>query len=98
PPTPTLSPYTTLFRSVRLRRVRPPHDDLALAADHRTADSPSGPIKARVPGPARRVAARVDHADLALGRPRVAAHHDAHRLGRGRDRKSTRLNSSHVKI
>src|SRR5690606_39721141 len=91
PPVARLFPYTTLFRSVpgtgRERRPCPPH---------RTA-SPKG----RVRGDGRLHAARgVGRAGRA-GRP--GGRHDGHgTLAGGRrvhaDRKSTRLNSSHVKI
>src|SRR5690606_42028584 len=79
PPTPTLFPYTTLFRS-RRRRGRP-----------RAGACGPAPRRPRVPGEPRRARA-------AAGRP--ALHHlGVSRAGPRRgDRKSTRLNSSHVKI
>src|SRR5690606_41481506 len=77
PPASTLFPYTTLFRSQLVRRVRV---EVAVPAAHRAerhvdVDAESGP-----PG---------------LGRPALDV---LHTIKRRRDRKSTRLNSSHVKI
>src|SRR5207302_3222683 len=71
PPSSTLFPYTTLFRSP-LDRLPPRH----AAAD-------------------RAVARRRRRARLVPGAGRVRSHHH---LRRQLDRKSTRLNSSHVKI
>src|SRR5256885_12150130 len=89
PPRSTLFPYTTLFRS-----------DGALVGG-RAAQAPregsgQGLLEAPRPRPRRRAAA-------ALRRARAGpAHADqrgrAPRLERGRDRKSTRLNSSHLVI
>src|SRR3712207_7305358 len=83
PPRSTLFPYTTLFRSGR--------DLRHLGADRRRARDP--------------VAVQRQGEDVAL-RPRVMErHHDALAVGVGverddaeRDRKSTRLNSSHANI
>src|SRR3712207_8839496 len=82
PPRSTLFPYTTLFRSGVAHRER------VQRSDRRPA--PVG-VDGRGPGPLR------DHADrerdCALARlARVAG------PGRMRDRKSTRLNSSHANI
>src|SRR5207253_10615036 len=82
PPRSTLFPYTTLFRSLRLRRAGP-------ARDRRAGPPPrrQGPARAeddRAPAPARRVRARPGRAAV--------------RGSLARDRKSTRLNSSHVAI
>src|SRR5690606_39875299 len=77
PPTSTLFPYTTLFRS----RLRGPDD-----ARQRARGGPVLPaaLGQRLGG--GQCAQGADHG------PQPAAR------GRGRDRKSTRLNSSHVKI
>src|SRR5947199_1138308 len=83
PPRSTLFPYTTLFRSVPLRRIR--------AEAHRLRDQAVGDL-------AHLVGARRAGLDLLL--LRQAAHHavvGGGRLG-DRDRKSTRLNSSHLGI
>src|SRR5690606_39296169 len=87
PPTSTLLPSTTLFRSVDEQhllhlgqlRVREPRPRV-----HRVVPQPRRHLEQRgpVPAPPRPVVLR------ALVRP----------YGRTRDRKSTRLNSSHVKI
>src|SRR5690606_41016214 len=98
PPTPTPSPYTTLFRSARDPEgaggcdATPNH-----TAGLRSSPEPTGPCT----GIARRGPAASAAARNAGGSPagRTAA-------GRSRaalalvplDRKSTRLNSSHVKI
>src|SRR5690606_41250904 len=82
-PPPPLSPYTTLFRSV----VR------------------ITPATGSAPGEAARAERRSPHHGQALrllGRPRREGADTGDPGGRGvrphRDRKSTRLNSSHVKI
>src|SRR5262245_63423763 len=83
PPSFTLFPYTTLFRS----RV-----DLAVVGDHpvRVRELPAGE---RVGGEAR-----VDQRERRL-RPLVRqVRVVAEQLRRGQDRKSTRLNSSHLGI
>src|SRR5207249_10873157 len=82
PPSPTLFPYTTLFRS-----LRPGHDDRRGAAE--PAFDPSRA--------ARRghVSGQDDHAD-GTREPVAAAPRLPLRVPR--DRKSTRLNSSHVSI
>src|SRR5437660_9515166 len=72
PPRSTLFPYTTLFRSEPLERVKPP----GRGAD---ADDRADPPRMRV-------------LDLGLGLGDLCPH------SRGIDRKSTRLNSSHVAI
>src|SRR5690606_41141133 len=98
PPTPTLLPYTTLFRSLRLER------DVLSRGRH--AGAPPG----REPPVLQRRRRRLLRFDAARGgraalRPLVrhapqrpaGAHLLLHRQ-RLPDRKSTRLNSSHVKI
>src|SRR3712207_7735698 len=66
PPRSTLFPYTTLFRSVRVRAA---HDRLRTAVDEQPAAADVRPLEVR--------------GELAVPR---------------RDRKSTRLNSSHANI
>src|SRR5690606_40008818 len=79
PPRPTLFPYTTLFRSIKvLATTDDPADDLA--AHRALAEDPD--FSGRVL-PTFRADAYLD--------PSAAGWSD-------RDRKSTRLNSSHVKI
>src|SRR5688500_19988441 len=75
-------PYTTLFRSQP--RVGDPH----AARTRRAADG-------EVPGVHRRSGPR---RDLAEDRPGLPAAADAAADRRGADRKSTRLNSSHLVI
>ena len=78
---------------VRLRREAPPDDHLALTArppDRLTADSPPGPIEARIPRPACGVAARIHHPHLPLRRARIAAHHHPQRLRRARPHRHQR--------
>src|SRR5690606_40967655 len=83
PPTHTLFPYTTLFRSMLELYLEEPHH-----VDGETGDTGNGDP--------RRPVGREDLADSAMGHEMplggstVARHHQ--------DRKSTRLNSSHVKI
>src|SRR5947209_12741662 len=82
PPTSTLFPYTTLFRSHRHRS-----GDGSVRVRHR-------PRKRRPPRGARpRLVA--DEGRRAPGAP---PEEDLRRRGRPRDRKSTRLNSSHANI
>src|SRR3712207_7402793 len=86
PPRSTLFPYTTLFRSPR-RLARAHGLPLApVPADEGRAGAARGGAEPRVE-PAPRRPRLVD------ARARVGA-----RCGAGRDRKSTRLNSSHANI
>src|SRR5438874_10136226 len=81
PPSRTLFPYTTLFRSV------PPVEPGARGG---------GPAGVREPAERRRrvaEAARSAHHRVPAARPRLSR-----RRRDARDRKSTRLNSSHVEI
>src|SRR3989440_7345752 len=80
PPRSTLFPYTTLFRSRAVARLR---------YDRRLAGHPHG--AERVPR------LRTARADASAARSRVV-HHRHVRAVRLRDRKSTRLNSSHDQI
>src|SRR5207253_7206779 len=85
PLTCTLFPYTTLFRS------------------HLKVDAGSGGVTVRLPAS---LSAEVDietgsggiDTDFAVQVTRVEQRHMVGRIGDGRDRKSTRLNSSHVAI
>src|SRR5688572_32239703 len=82
PPRSTLFPYTTLFRSEQLGRERRRFDRIADRAELR-------PLEGGIGAHARIVERRVDHrVDAVLLHERVVA----------RDRKSTRLNSSHSQI
>src|SRR5690606_42021593 len=78
PPTSTLFPYTTLFRSLRLRPA---------------GSTPGAPRPAR--GLPRATATR---GRSARSRSAMLEWSSSLLLDRRRDRKSTRLNSSHVKI
>src|SRR5256885_11352158 len=78
PPRSTLFPYTTLFRSVRLRRVLGPVDVEAEDAEREQNEEPAQ----RAQAPIRR------------GRAEALANFRRQIL----DRKSTRLNSSHLVI
>src|SRR3989449_5533182 len=85
PPRSTLFPYTTLFRSQ--------HADLRLvrALEH-------GRLGFEVEDPRRPAEVRLeDLAHIHAGRHAQRVEHDVHRrpVGEERDRKSTRLNSSH---
>src|SRR5690606_39743529 len=87
PPSSTLFPYTTLFRS-------PARSGATPAGTPRRAGSAS-----RSPRPSSRFLLRVAvlHVDLPAARPQRLAERRRDRHG-SVDRKSTRLNSSHVKI
>src|SRR5205807_9434440 len=80
PPTPTLFPYTTLFRSPQVRRARPP--------PHRRAGEQRGVAL----GIGEDVLARRGEDCLGVA-PHTRSEHAA-----PQDRKSTRLNSSHLVI
>src|SRR3712207_7393631 len=83
PPRSTLFPYTTLFRS-RQRPVAPVADGPPRATDRRRGVAPAGAEAA--------LGAAAQSADRPLG---VRGHRGA---ALPRDRKSTRLNSSHANI
>src|SRR3712207_6853619 len=85
PPRSTLFPYTTLFRSQRVRHVL---ERLDLA--HDAVAAPVGAVAARIP--AHRVSRHAQR-ELELERLDRRVQRVAHR-----DRKSTRLNSSHANI
>src|SRR3712207_8154333 len=87
PPRPPLVPYTTLFRSPDPPRRQPEPRPLA-------ADGPDGDRDEA--GRTRRARA-VRLVPLDHVRPLDVVRHDA-RADRARDRKSTRLNSSHANI
>src|SRR5207253_11297421 len=96
PPTSSLFPYTTLFRSTCSRSdlVRPALGALRRAAPHGLAESPL-----RVAVENRHVRARLARArarDLRALPAAGALRAGARGRRSGRDRKSTRLNSSHV--
>src|SRR3712207_7350293 len=83
PPRSTLFPYTTLFRSAHARRLRP---------DQRP---PAGGQPVRPPARAGGGGGRRPAVDTGGGRRGAG---DARGRARRRDRKSTRLNSSHANI
>src|SRR5436305_9291723 len=91
PPRTTLFPYTTLFRSEGV---------VARDAEQAEPDDEHPGDGAGAEGDAQR---RLEAVPGGLGGPHVRADRDVHpdESGRGRergDRKSTRLNSSHVRI
>src|SRR5690606_41669494 len=85
PPRPTLFPYTTLFRSAAQRLHHGVVDDPDRAAESATEV---------VPRPPRPEVVRLGNHPVADDRARIADRHGVEPP----DRKSTRLNSSHVKI
>src|SRR5690606_40583906 len=88
----TLFPYTTLFRSVRRKRRREIVDDRSVRMHPaRRAQRRPRRVADRV-----RVPVEVSLADPRHGTPEVVAELGVPR--HASDRKSTRLNSSHVKI
>src|SRR5690606_40859228 len=88
----TLVPYTTLFRSEAAEQLRrgPPRPLPSLAA---VAQGQRRVVERRVPGQQLVALGHVGAGGQTLGGTVVSADRD-----RARDRKSTRLNSSHVKI
>src|SRR3712207_9275530 len=94
PPRSTLFPYTTLFRSVDLRRFQPVADpvDLVHVARLRTG----GRLRRRRRGLARAVSRWIVGAVSQQEQP-ADAEEDDQQQDAG-DRKSTRLNSSHANI
>src|SRR5437773_6831960 len=89
PPAPTLFPYTTLFRSGEVGLVRhavgdPGGADLALGPDQPLGHGRLGDEE----GPR----------DLRGREPSQEPERERDPRGRGEDRKSTRLNSSHITI
>src|SRR5207249_10515038 len=94
PPRSTLFPYTTLFRSRLARPENRPQSDSAPAASRRRMGSPAG---TDFGGRSRRQPSRwsnqLSSAEQPEQRQRVRS--STRYL---RDRKSTRLNSSHVSI
>src|SRR5699024_11397454 len=86
PPPSTLFPYTTLFRSPLQPRLPAPV----------RVDGPARPPLGRHPARGPRPPHRARR--LPVRRHRAGRRTRHHRLGCRRDRKSTRLNSSHVSI
>src|SRR3712207_7415970 len=84
PPRSTLFPYTTLFRSDRVPRLR---GSTGMLRVDRRATAPGRDATARPGPPRRRILAS-----------RGAGPSEAGREAGGLDRKSTRLNSSHANI
>src|SRR5690348_18196807 len=85
PPISTLVPYTTLFRSAGRHRRR------VVATAERRAQRHVDDVHVVVDGP-------FDGVDGHIRRARAAEHANRVQVGLGRDRKSTRLNSSHPSI
>src|SRR5699024_12152356 len=97
PPLPTLSPYTPLFRSLAVRGRLAPADALQLAPDPSLeVRAERGQSKVELPPLAAEVGRELVRGP-AQHRVVVAAVSDLPVRGE-RDRKSTRLNSSHVSI
>src|SRR5690606_41437781 len=94
-PISTLSPYTTLFRSGRYSFTHDPHHSLPLADLHRPVSCrhAAGLRHSNYDAPAD---PEIDEAHALVVEPKQRVE----TLGpdKRRDRKSTRLNSSHVKI
>src|SRR5690606_41976279 len=88
PPCPTLFPYTTLFRSIDLDRRIGPQDILIAFLLHQLIDDARGVDLLAA------AAQEADQAHALLGGFFLDVAHFAD----AEDRKSTRLNSSHVKI
>src|SRR5690349_22285941 len=82
PPTSTLFPYTTLFRSIL------DGDDQVVGKDRFELATQTSP------GLSSDRFIRLDHNDV----PRSELHHCNLDVPQSKDRKSTRLNSSHVEI
>src|SRR5690606_40693766 len=97
-PSATLSPYTTLFRSLAvLRRVRPTLPPGA-AQPRQAPDRCRPPVLRRQQHLGLRLLPAPDRALLRTGdRPDGGARRAARGAAQLQDRKSTRLNSSHVK-
>src|SRR3712207_9077601 len=94
PPRSTLFPYTTLFRSVAVPGVG---DPLRPVDPEGREEEPLGAVGRHDldPLPGERTIVE----EVVAARPAVPAmRHDQHRQKPARDRKSTRLNSSHVNI
>src|SRR5207253_7550407 len=94
PPRSTLFPYTTLFRSLVLVEVLATAVEHTLVVAHQDVVAPyAEPDVVLGGGDGRRARAREHNADLG----EILADH-LHGVEEGGDRKSTRLNSSHVAI
>src|SRR5690606_42019517 len=98
PSRPTLFPYTTLFRSARDRSPLRHSDDVRRSGSS-ASDAHLEPVRRTAPMPPtvaesrrwRRVGGN-------RGADRLVHHVGSGAVNAGADRKSTRLNSSHVKI
>src|SRR5207302_11200227 len=98
PPTPTLFPYTTLFRSLHAAAGRPArHDRPATRGAHPGRRVRRVGSVAALGDPVRLRGHHAVDAALPEARQRIPATRRT-RLPGCADRKSTRLNSSHVKI
>src|SRR5690606_41906236 len=98
PTRPTLSPYTTLFRSVTLPLHAPARRGLARRRSLRRPDHRPPPA---TPPPAARLGLRLRPVVPPVWRQRASTSARSRSISSSianTDRKSTRLNSSHVKI
>src|SRR5205085_7931516 len=98
PPRATLFPYTTLFRSVEhVERDHPARAAAALDGAVHLAEEQRG-VRRAVVGRLARVVGLVPDAEVADAERAEVRHDPADLAAVGRDRKSTRLNSSHSQI
>src|SRR5256885_12107777 len=88
PPRSTLFPYTTLFRSIVLDLMLPGRDGIEVCRE----------LRARLDTPIIMVTARGEEADRVLGLEVGADDYVTKPFSPREDRKSTRLNSSHLVI
>src|SRR5690606_40160342 len=95
PPSPTLFPYTTLFRS-QFHQVD--RERRGIAGDPAHGGFPSGQARRKRHHPLRRDAGVLGVPAVVIDAEPKAVHDDGVAFLEARDRKSTRLNSSHVKI
>src|SRR3712207_7389686 len=93
PPRSTLFPYTTLFRSERAQALvaQPPGDD----GEHEEPDDLHGERRGRE---GHEAGHRPSHGTFLTSPSRTPRRTTRMAHGRKRDRKSTRLNSSHANI
>src|SRR5256885_16033959 len=94
PPRSTLFPYTTLFRS----GDPPMATDAQIRANRKNASKSTGPKTEQGKAKARCNALKHGERARVVGAMPVLPHEDPRELERRIDRKSTRLNSSHLVI
>src|SRR3712207_8230458 len=92
PPRSTLFPYTTLFRSPQ----GGPNCPTTRAGEGRRTEKKAPRMERRDAADSERHARQAEGADL--DQQQDAEFPESRPVGRGRDRKSTRLNSSHANI